>query len=138
MDVNDTQRLAAYYDTLVLAFLIVGAVALFSFLAVATWSDNRRREREAYYRNETIRKVMEMPGATPATVQEFLREQQAIADRRQREGLKLGGLITIGVGIGITVFLIGKPSPGIFMIGAIPLLIGMALLGYAYFMAPRA
>lgn len=122
-------------DTLALAFLIVGAVALFSFLAVATWSDNRRREREAYYKSETIRKVVEMPGATPATVQEFVREQQAIADRRRREGLKLGGLITSAVGIGIVVFLIGKPGPQIFTLGAIPFFIGLALLGYAYFMA---
>jgi hypothetical protein len=125
-------------DTLALAFLIVGAVALFSFLAVATWSDNRRREREAYYKNETIRKAMEMPGATPATVKEFVREQQAIADQRRREGLKLGGLVTIAVGIGIVIFLIGKPGPQIFTLGAIPLFIGLALLAYAYFLAPRA
>ena len=125
-------------DTLALAVLMVGIVALFSFLAVAKWSDNRRREREAYYKNETVRKVTEMPGATPATVQEFVREQQAIADRRRREGLKLGGLITIAVGIGIIVFLIGKPGPQIFTVGAIPLLVGVALMGYAYFLAPRA
>ena len=124
-------------DTLALAFLIVGAVALFSFLAVATWSDNRRREREAYYKNETIRKAMEMPGATPATVQEFVREQQALADGRRREGLKLGGLVTVAVGVGMVVFLIGKPGPRIFTLGAIPLFIGIALLGYAYFMSPR-
>lgn len=129
MDVN---------DTLALAFLIIGAVSLFSFLAVATWTDNRRREREAYYKNETIRKAMEMPGATPATVQELVREQQAIADRRRREGLKLGGLVTAAVGIGLMVFLIGKPGPRIYTLGAIPVFIGLALLSYAYFMAPRA
>jgi hypothetical protein len=125
-------------DTLALASLIVGVVALFSFLAVAKWSDNRRREREAYYKNETVRKVMEIPGATPATVQEFVREQQAIADQRRREGLKLGGLITIAAGVGIIVFLIGKPGPQIFTVGAIPLLVGIALMAYAYFLAPRA
>ena len=124
-------------DTLALAVLMIGIVALFSFLAVAKWSDNRRREREAYYKNETVRKVMEMPGATPATVQEFVREQQAIADQRRREGLKLGGLITIAAGVGIIVFLIGKPGPRIFTIGAIPLLVGIALMVYAYFLAPR-
>jgi hypothetical protein len=120
------------------AFLSAGAFALFSFLAVATWSDSRRREREAYYKSETIRKIMEMPGATPATVQEFLREQQAIADRRRRERLKLGGLVTSAVGIGIVVFLVGKPGPQIFTLGAIPLFIGIALLAYAYFLSPRA
>ena len=127
-----------FNDTLALAVLMIGIVALFSFLAVAKWSDNRRREREAYYKNETVRKVMEMPGATPATVQEFVREQQAIADQRRREGLKLGGLITISVGVGIIVFLIGKPGPQIFTVGAIPLLVGIALLAYAYFLTPRA
>jgi hypothetical protein len=127
-----------FNDTLALAVLMIGIVALFSFLAVAKWSDNRRRERDAYYRSETVRKVMEMPGATPATVQEFVREQQAIADQRRREGLKLGGLITIAVGVGIIVFLIGKPGPQIFTVGAIPLLVGIALLAYAYFLAPRA
>jgi uncharacterized membrane protein YczE len=71
-------------------------------------------------------------------VQEFVREQQAIADRRRREGLKLGGLITIAVGVGIIVFLVGKPGPQIFTVGAIPLLVGIALMAYAYFLAPRA
>jgi len=122
----------------VFAFLSAGAFALFSFLAVATWSDSRRREREAYYKSETVRKVMEMPGATPATVQEFVREQEAIADRRRREGLKLGGLITMAVGIGIMAFLIGKPGPQIYTVGAIPILIGAALLAYAYFLVPRS
>jgi hypothetical protein len=125
-------------DTLALAVLMVGIVALFSFLAVAKWSDNRRREREVYYTSETVRKVTEMPGATPATVQEFIREQQAIADRRRREGLKLGGLITVAAGIGIIVFLAGKPGPQIYTVGAIPLLVGIALMAYAYFLAPRA
>ena len=121
----------------VFAFLSVAAIALFSFLAVTTWSAARRREREAYYKSETVRRVMEMPGATPATVQEFLHGQQAIADRRRREGLKLGGLITTAVGIGIIVFLIGKPGPQIYTVGAIPVIVGGALLAYAYILAPR-
>jgi hypothetical protein len=121
----------------VFAFLSAGVVALFSFLAVAKWSDNRRREREAYYKSETVRKVMEMPGATPATVQEFVRDQQAMADRRRREALKLGGLLTAAAGIGIMAFLAGKPGPQIYTVGAIPLFVGLALLAYANFMAPR-
>jgi hypothetical protein len=125
-------------DAFGLAFLMAGVTALFSFLAVAKWSDNRRREREAYYKSETVRKVMEMPGATPATVQEFVREQQAITDRGRREALKLGGLLTVAAGIGIIAFLIGKPGPQIYTVGAIPILIGAALLAYAYILAPRS
>ena len=81
---------------------------------------------------------MEMPGATPATVQEFVREQQASADRRRREGLKLGGIITAAAGLGISVFLFGKPGPQIYSVGAIPVLIGAALLAYAFILAPRS
>ena len=126
--------------TEIAAFIVpsIGFIALFSFLAVAKWSDNRRRERDAYYKSEMVRKAMEMPGATPATAQEFIRELQAIADHRRRENLKLGGLITAAVGIGIIVFLIGKPGPQIYTLGAIPLFIGGALLAYAYVLAPRA
>ena len=41
---------------------IVGSIALFSFLAVASWSDARRKEREAYYRSETLKKIAESSG----------------------------------------------------------------------------
>lgn len=122
----------------VFAFLGICAIALFSFLSVATWSDNRRREREAYYGNETLRKMMEMASTTPEAVKEFVHEQQVNALRRRREGLKLGGLVTFAVGVGTMIFLAGAPGPTpIHVIGIIPVLIGVVLLFYAYVLAPR-
>ncbi len=122
----------------VFAFLGMGAIALFSFLSVATWSDSRRREREVYYGNETLRKIMEMPGATPAAVQEFVREQQVNAIRRRREGLKLGGMVVVATGIGITIFLAAAPGPlPIHLVGTIPVMIGLAMLIYVYLMSPK-
>ena len=41
---------------------IVGSIALFSFLAVTTWSEARRKEREAYYTSETLKKIAESSG----------------------------------------------------------------------------
>ena len=38
-------------------FLSVGAVGMFSFIAVASWADARRKEREAYYKSETLKKA---------------------------------------------------------------------------------
>jgi hypothetical protein len=35
-------------------FLAIGAVALFTFLSVATWAGTRQAEREAYYKAEMI------------------------------------------------------------------------------------
>jgi ferric-dicitrate binding protein FerR (iron transport regulator) len=123
-----------------LLFLSVASIALFSFVAVAVWSQARRREREAYYRSETLRKIVETQGAGGGSAIEFLREEEKHAVRRRQEGQKLGGLITVAVGIGMMVFIKavdrGDPDPA-YLVGLIPLFIGVALLGYAYFLAPK-
>jgi hypothetical protein len=119
-------------------FLSIGAVALFSFIAVASWSDARRREREAYYRSETLKKIAESQGAGGAVALEFLREEDKSASRRRREGIKLGGLITAAVGIAFMVFLRAEErSEPAYLIGLVPLLIGISLLVYAYLLAPK-
>ena len=55
---------------------IVGSIALFSFLAVATWADARRKEREAYYKSETLKKIAESSGEGARAAIELMREQQ--------------------------------------------------------------
>jgi len=40
------------------------------------WSRERRREREAYYRSETLRKIAETQGAGGNSAIEFLREDE--------------------------------------------------------------
>lgn len=121
-------------------FLSVASIALFSFIAVAVWSQERRREREAYYRSETLRKIVETQGAGGGSAIEFLREEEKNALRRRQEGQKLGGLVTVAVGTGMMVFIKavdrGSPEPA-YLVGLIPLFIGVALLSYAYFLAPK-
>jgi len=46
---------------LALALVLAG---LFSFLSVFVWAYQRRREREVYYRSETLRRFLETGGAT--------------------------------------------------------------------------
>jgi ferric-dicitrate binding protein FerR (iron transport regulator) len=124
-------------------FLAVASVAMFSFIAVATWSGERRKEREAYYRSETIKRVAELQGTGSQTAIEVLREEERIANRRRNEGQKLGGLVTLAVGIGLIVFLrpmmaaVHDPAPA-YLVGFIPALIGLALLVYAYALAPKS
>lgn len=119
-------------------FLAVGAVSLFSFLAVLIWVASRQKEREAFYRSETIKKLAEKEGSSANSALEFIREQERNADRRRREGIKIGGLVNVAAGIGLMVFLIGlagnKPA---YFVGFIPLFVGLALLTYAYVLAPK-
>ena len=125
-------------------FLSVGSVALFSFVAIAAWSDSRRKEREAYYKSETLKKIAETQGAGGNAALEFLREQEKIAERRRREGMRLGGMTTGAIGIALMILLrvlaqdpsTGVPA-GVYLVGLFPLLIGIVLLVYSYLLASR-
>jgi Flp pilus assembly protein TadB len=118
---------------------IVGSIALFSFLAVAAWADARRKEREAYYTSETLKKIAETSGEGAKAAMDMLREQERNFMLRRRDGQRLGGLITLAVGIGVMVFLkaIVHDEPAVYLVGLIPLLVGVALLVYAYVLAPK-
>jgi len=117
---------------------IVGSIALFSFLAVATWADARRKEREAYYKSEILKKIAESSGEGAKGAIELMREQQTSSAKRRLEGMKLGGLITAVVGIGVMVLLHGLVTDApVYLSGIIPLLIGLALLTYSFLLAPE-
>ena len=128
-------------EIMVFLFLIVAAIALFSYLSVSKYIDGRRKEREAYYRSETMRRMAETQGAGAAAAIELLREEEAITARKRLEGLKLGGLITSSIGIGLMIFLFfaddSRPHVA-FLCGLIPLLVGVALLAYVYSLAGRS
>ena len=121
-----------------IAIPVIGSIALFSFLSVAVWSDSRRKEREEYYRSETLKKIAESSGEGAKAAIELLREQNNSVTKRRLEGMKLGGLITAVVGIGVMALLHGlvQDEP-VYLAGLIPLLVGLALLTYTLVMAPK-
>jgi len=118
----------------------IASIALFSFLAVAVWSSQRRREREAYYKNDALKKIAESQGVGGNSAIEFLHEEERVSTRRRREGQKLGGLITVAVGVSMMIFIKAvdreDPDPS-YLVGLIPLFIGFALLAYEYLLAPK-
>src|SRR3982074_814343 len=115
-----------------------GSIALFSFLSVAAWSNARRREREEYYRNETLKKIAESSGEGAKAAIDLLHEQNRTVTKHRLEGMKLGGLITTVVGIGVMALLRGlvRDEP-VYLAGLIPLLVGAALLTYTFLLAPK-
>jgi hypothetical protein len=108
-------------------FLSVAVTAALSFAAVIIWTAARQKEREAFYRSETIKKVAESGNAAAAV--EFVRETDRIEAARGRAAFRLVGLILLGAGAGLMVFLnaIITEEP-IYFVGLIPVLIGAAML----------
>ncbi len=127
-------------EVMVFVFLAVGAVALFSFLSVNSYIQARRRERDAYYKNETVRRLTESQGAGADAAIALMREEDRLWTIRRLEGTKLGGLITTAVGIGLMIF-IGIANDDNHLIGVaigiVPLMVGLAMLLYAYRLSPR-
>ena len=115
-------------------FLSVTVTVIFSFVAVVLWTTERRKEREAYYRHETIKKLSE--SAAPGAVIEFLRETDRVSARRLRGALRLAGPVVASAGIGVMIFLKSIGGP-VYLAGVIPLCVGVALFVYGQFMASR-
>ena len=122
----------------VFVWLSVGSIALFSFLAVAAWTGTRAAEREAYYKNDLLKKIAESPEAGGNAALQYLREQHRLAQEKRRGGLLLGGLVTAALGVGLMVFLLAIVHRPVFFVGLIPLLIGIVIFCYARFMMPGA
>ncbi len=119
-------------------FLSIGAVALFVvFIPTVHYLDTRRKEREAFYKAETMRRITESSADGAKAAMELLREEDKLKRIKTREGLKIGGLINIGVGVGLIIFLRvlirGGDSP--YLCGLIPGFIGVAMLVYVYALA---
>jgi hypothetical protein len=120
------------------AIPVVLSIGLFTFLSVAAWSNARRKEREEYYRNETLKKIAESSGEGAKAAIEVLREQNMTFEKRRLEGMKLGGLITAVVGIGVMVLLRGlERDEPVYLVGLIPLLVGLAILAYRFLLVPK-
>lgn len=123
-------------------FLVAAVISVFAFIAVAVWSDNRRKEREVHHRHQTYQAMLQSPGEGADAVLALIREQDArqqrVQEEKQLQGLKLGGLINVGVGIGLMIFLGAiAPEEPVYLVGLIPLLVGLVLSYYAWYMAPK-
>jgi hypothetical protein len=129
---------AMFDNPQVIAILIpiVAIVATFTFVTVIHWVDSQRKEREAFYRAETIRRVTEASGEGAKAAVELMRENERLKRAKAREGLKIGGLINLCVGVGVMIFLHELlAGTAIYLSGVIPALIGVAMLAYVFLLA---
>lgn len=116
-------------------FVSIGAIALFAvFLPLATFFGSRQKEREAFYRADIFRRLAEASGEGAKAALAALREEDRLKQVKAREGMKVGGLICVAVGIALTIMLRSQHDPS-FLVGLIPGGVGLALLIYALFLA---
>jgi hypothetical protein len=124
-------------DIVAVIITSVVMICIFTFVSINAWAEQRRKEREAFYRSEVLKKLAESTGEQAQQVLDLIREQDRAKDRHRRSGLKLGGLIVTGVGIGLCVMLGLQAPGGGWAVGLIPLLVGVAMLVYGFVLAPR-
>ncbi|HJQ38657.1 MAG TPA: hypothetical protein VKB93_16090 [Thermoanaerobaculia bacterium] len=82
---------------------IVSIASTFGFLSVFYWALQRRREREAYYRYEGLRRLMERSDAAPEMIGTMMRDADELENRRRRDGLLLAAFVFLGIGAGILI-----------------------------------
>jgi len=114
---------------------IVAIVSVFTFVSFAVWFGTRQKEREAFYKSETLRRITEASGEGAKAAIDLLREEEHLRRIKAREGVKIGGVVNLGVGVGLTIFLWALVGPQVALCGLIPGFIGVALLVYAFYMA---
>ena len=117
----------------VFGFLAIGAIALFTMISISVWTDARRKEREAYYKADMLKKVAEAQGPAAASALELLREENRLATIQRKQGLKTSGLIVGATGLGMMPFLFalihGAP---IYLCGFLVFMVGAAMFGGSY------
>ena len=129
---------------------VIAIIALFTLLSIATWTNARKKEREAFYRSEVRKKLIEnWSGENAEQLLKLMREQSKSPElhqwlnlaedesdnpRRRRERLLLAGLITTAIGGGTLIFLKTMPEAvEASNVGLIPLFVGLAILIYSLF-----
>ena len=140
MDVAGDAAAAAGGGDTFAAIVVVAIiwVAFFSWLTVVGWATERRKEREAYYRHETEKRLVDKGAVTAEQLIELRNQEERVRWLRRREGLKLGGLITTAAGIAIVVGLrfVDTGARSVSPVGWIPLGIGLVLLLYVFLLYP--
>ena len=126
-------------------FLAAASIAFFSFLIAHHWIDARTAERKARERFALLRKLAEQPAESVQRLVDLVREddaREAQREARERYQAKLeelkGGVILIGVGIALSIFLGNLTgTQRLWTVGLIPGAVGVVVFAFAYFRGDR-
>ena len=117
-------------------FLSVIVVSIFSFATVSFWSSARRAEREAFYKSETVKRLLEIQTPNSEDALEAIREENLYQSRRRSDRSRLAGLVTGGIGLSLMIFLFAMlrtvTAQPVYLVALIPVFIGVAFALHSY------
>ena len=129
--------MTALGDTFALLIPLAGMLGSFVFIVVYIWIRQKRKERESYYRFE-LSKHLADKGMGEEALMKLLETDKKSRWADRREGLKLSGLILLGIGVGLLIGLRFIEDADVWMVGWIPAALGAGLLVYGLFLAPKS
>ena len=117
----------------------LNAIAFFGFLAFLAWLRHRKDERQAAERDALYRHVMAQPGMVAETVRELMQREDERAAQKNIDDALSAGMVMVAIGIGLALMLnaLDDEERGIVLIGAVPGLVGVALLIHAAILGRR-
>ncbi len=118
-------------NTVLFLIPIAGTISLAAFLAVIGWARERRREREALYRHETARRLVDQGKMSNEELVAFLREEVERPARARRDGLRLAGVLLAALGLGMLIAMRSIEDQAARHVGYIPLFLGIPLMIFA-------
>ena len=116
---------------------IVMFISLFTFLAISSVADNRRKQDEARAKYEFLKKMAEGGNFDVEKYMEFEQVERRAWRERRIENLRLGGLILVGLGVALVAFFyaVADHDRRVATLGLIPAAVGAALFLAAWMMS---
>ena len=117
-------------------FLAATVVATLTFVTVVVWAENRRKERQEYYRFEFRKRLVEAGKMDAGSFASLMRYEHELGLRRGRQKLLVAGFVILGTGLGICVGLLFIGG-SVWMLGLIPFCLGLSMLAYGFLFAAK-
>jgi len=117
--------------------LTLSCVFICPYLAITGWARERRREREALYRYDVLRKLAEHPACAAQVLAaiEGHAAQEAVTRRRSTEA---SGVAVFVAGAALTAALVMLPVGDAWLLGIVPAAVGATLVLYSRSPRPAA
>lgn len=118
-------------------FLAATVVASLTFVAVIVWAESRRKERQEYYRYEFRKRLVDAGKMDAVSFASLVRYEQELLQQQGREKLLVASFVILGIGVGTCIGL-QFISGSIWMVGLIPVCMGLSMLTGGLFFANKS